>query len=262
VRGLAGKVIVVVGGGTAESGPGNGAATAIRLADEGARVAVGDLRLDAAEATVALVAERGGDAFAMESDVASDESVRALVAAAVAEYGGVDGLHVNAADMSAEVLGVDGDSELLTIPLAVWQRTIDVNLTGFVLAARAVVPQLLQRGGGGIVNTVSDAVYVGEDVRVAYAATKTALTAVTRHIASRWGRDGIRCNSISPGIIVRNEELADVMESRHRREPRAARTGHPDDIAATSAFLLSDDGAFVNGQIWSVNGGRTRSDST
>jgi NAD(P)-dependent dehydrogenase (short-subunit alcohol dehydrogenase family) len=98
---------------------------------------------------------------------------------------------------------------------------------------------------------------VGEDVRVAYATTKTALTAVTRHIASRWGRDGIRCNSISPGIIVRNVELADVMESRHRREPRAPRPGHPDDIAATSAFLLSDDGAFVNGQIWSVNGGRT-----
>ena len=257
MRGLDGKVIVVVGGGTADSGPGNGAATAIRVADEGARVAVGDLSGDAAAATVAIISERGGEAFAFASDIAVEASMNDLVASAADRYGGVDGLHVNAADMSPEVLGADGEHDLLTIPLEVWQRTLDVNLTGFLLAARAVIPRLLERGGGAIVNTVSDAVYVGEDIRVAYAATKTALTAVTRHIASRWGRDGIRCNSISPGIIVRNEELAQAMVDRHRREPRTNRTGHPNDIAATAAFLLSDDGAFVNGQVWSVNGGRT-----
>jgi NAD(P)-dependent dehydrogenase (short-subunit alcohol dehydrogenase family) len=257
MRGLAGKVVVVVGGGTAASGPGNGAATAIRVAEEGARVAVGDVSGDAAEATVAIIAGRGGDAFALESDVASAESMQALVQAAAQRYGGVDGLHVNAADMSAETLGADGEHDLLTIPLSVWQRTIDVSLTGFVHAARAVIPALLDRGGGAIVNTVSDAIYEGEPVRVAYATTKTALTAVTRHIASRWGPEGIRCNSISPGIIVRNDELAELMRSRHGSERRAPRFGHPDDIAATSAFLLSDDGEFVNGQVWSVNGGRT-----
>ena len=193
----------------------------------------------------------------MDADVSSAGSMEALVAAAVERYGGVDGLHVNAADMSPGTLGADGDHDLLTLPLEVWQRTIDVNLTGFVLAARAVIPQLLVRGGGAIVNTVSDAVYEGEPVRVAYATTKTALTAVTRHIASRWGPEGIRCNSISPGIIVRNDELAELMRSRHGGERRSDRTGHPDDIAAAAAFLLSDDGAFVNGQVWSVNGGRT-----
>jgi NAD(P)-dependent dehydrogenase (short-subunit alcohol dehydrogenase family) len=257
MRGLAGKVVVVVGGGTAASGPGNGAATAIRVAEEGARVAVGDVSAEAADATVAIVAARGGDAFAMESDVASAESMQGLVDAAVERYGRVDGLHVNAADMSADALGADGEHDLLTLPLPVWQRTIDVNLTGFVHAARAAIPALLAGGGGAIVNTVSDAVYEGEPVRVAYATTKTALTAVTRHIASRWGPEGIRCNSISPGIIVRNDELAEVMRSRHGSERRARRFGRPDDIAATSAFLLSDDGAFVNGQVWSVNGGRT-----
>ena len=257
MRGLDGKVVVVVGGGTADSGPGNGAATAIRVADEGARVAVGDVSRAAAEATVAIIAARGGDAFATAADVASADSMQDLVRAAVERYGGVDGLHVNAADMSPETLGADGEHDLLTIPIAVWQRTIDVNLTGFLYAARAVIPELLARGGGAIVNTVSDAVYEGEPVRVAYATTKTALTAVTRHIASRWGPEGIRCNSISPGIIVRNEELAELMRSRHGGEARTTRTGHPDDIAATAAFLLSDDGAFVNGQIWSVNGGRT-----
>ena len=140
MRGLDGKVIVVVGGGTADSGPGNGAATAIRLADEGRAVVVGDLSGDAAAATVAIIEDRGGEAFALESDIADEASMDALVASAVEHYGAVDGLHVNAADMSPEVLGVDGEHDLLTIPLAVWQRTLDVNLTGFLLMARAVDP--------------------------------------------------------------------------------------------------------------------------
>ncbi len=125
--------------------------------------------------------------------------------------------------MSPEVLGVDGETDLLTIPLSVWQRTLDVNLTGFLLAARAAIPHLLEAGGGGITNTVSDAIYAGEAVRVGYATTKTGLTAITRHIASRWGREGIRCNSISPGIIARNEEIEADMVASHRREPRSTR---------------------------------------
>src|SRR6478609_9552210 len=186
MRGLEHKVIVVAGGGTADSGPGNGAATAIRLADEGASVVVGDLSGDAAKATVAIIEERGGRAVAIDFDIADEESV--------------------------------------------WQRTLDVNLTGFLLAARATIPHLLEAGGGGITNTVSDAIYAGEPIRVGYATTKTALTAVTRHIASRWGREGIRCNSISPGIIARNEEIEAEMLASHRREPRSTRAGRPDDI--------------------------------
>jgi NAD(P)-dependent dehydrogenase (short-subunit alcohol dehydrogenase family) len=256
MRGLVGKSIVVAGGGTSDAGPGNGAATAIRLADEGALVVVGDLNLEAAQATVAIIENRDGRARACEFDIADEASIGALVADTLEHFGAVDGLHVNAADMSPEVLGVDGEHDLLTLPLDVWQRTLDVNLTGFVLAARAVIPHFLERGGGAITNTVSDAIHAGEPVRVGYAATKTALTAVTRHIASRWGRDGIRCNSISPGIIARNEEIEAAMESAHRREPRAPRPGRPDDIASIAAYLLSDDGAWVNGQVWSVNGGR------
>jgi NAD(P)-dependent dehydrogenase (short-subunit alcohol dehydrogenase family) len=256
MRGLENKVIIVAGGGTAESGPGNGAATAIRLADEGASVVVGDLSGDAAKTTVAIIEDRGGRALATEFDIAEDESVRALVSCTIDTFDAVNGLHVNAADMSPEVLGVDGESDLLTIPLPVWQRTLDVNLTGFLLMARAVIPHLLEAGGGGITNTVSDAIYAAEPIRVGYATTKTALTAVTRHIASRWGREGIRCNSISPGIIARNEEIEAAMHAAHRREPRSNRVGHPDDIASMAAYLLSDDGAWVNGQVWSVNGGR------
>jgi NAD(P)-dependent dehydrogenase (short-subunit alcohol dehydrogenase family) len=255
MRGLEGKVMVVAGGGTGAGGPGNGAATAIRLAEEGSLVVVGDVSGDAAQATVELIETRGGRATPFEFDIADEASTAALVACALDNYGAVDGLHVNAADMSAEVLGVDSESDLLTIPLTVWQRTLDVNVTGFLLAARAVIPQLLERGGGGITNTLSDAIHAGEKVRVAYATSKAALIGVTHHIASRWGRDAIRCNSISPGIIARTEEQAAEFASS-RREPRAPRAGRPDDIASIAAYLLSDDGAWVNGQVWSVNGGR------
>jgi NAD(P)-dependent dehydrogenase (short-subunit alcohol dehydrogenase family) len=256
MRGLDGKVIVVAGGGTGAAGPGNGATTAIRLADEGASVVVGDLSGEAADATVRLIHARGGRAVPLEFDIAEDVSVRALVSCALEHYGGVDGLHANAADVSPEVLGVDGETNLLTIPLAVWQRTLDVNLTGFLLMARAVIPPMLERGGGGITNTVSDAMHAGEKVRVAYATSKCGLVAVMHHIAGRWGREGIRCNSISPGIIARTDEMAEAMQATRRSEPRSPRAGRPDDVASIAAYLLSDDGAWVNGQVWSVNGGR------
>ena len=158
--------------------------------------------------------------------------------------------------MSPEVLGVDGESDLLTIPLSVWQRTLDVNLTGFLLAARAVIPHLLEAGGGGITNTVSDAIYAGESVRVGYATTKTALTAVTRHIASRWGREGSAATRSRRGSSPATRRSKPTCVASHRREPRSTRAGRPDDIASMAAYLLSDDGAWVNGQVWSVNGGR------
>src|SRR5215831_12283970 len=117
MRGLDGKVIVVAGGGTGDAGPGNGAATAVRLAEEGARVVVGDLSGAAAARTREVIEACGGDATSFEFDIADDTSVRALVDHALDRHGAVDGLHVNAADMSAEVLGIDSETDLLTIPL-------------------------------------------------------------------------------------------------------------------------------------------------
>jgi NAD(P)-dependent dehydrogenase (short-subunit alcohol dehydrogenase family) len=233
MRGLESKVIIVAGGGTAEAGPGNGAATAIRLAEEGASVVVGDLSGEQALATVAAIEERGGRAIPLEFDIAEDESVLALVACALDNYGAVNGLHVNAADMSPEVLGVDGETDLLTIPLSVWQRTLDVNLTGFLLAV-AVIPHLLEADGGGITNTVSDAIYAGESVR----GLRRTKTAHSGHPAHRQplGTRGVRCNSISPGIIARNEEI-EVAMPPHRGEPVRPR-GRPDDIASIAAYLL------------------------
>ncbi|HEX4430646.1 MAG TPA: SDR family oxidoreductase [Frankiaceae bacterium] len=263
MRGLENKVIVVCAGGTGTNdGPSNrasiGGATARRLAQEGARVVVGDLSEPAAKETVALIERDGGTAIAQHFDASDESSVKALMKRAIDEFGGIDGVHANAMDMSSETLGVDGESDLLTLPLDVWQRTIDVGLTGFLLCARYSIPSMLERGGGSVVATVSGAVYVGEPIRLAYQTTKTGMTAMVRHIASRWGHEGIRANAVSPGMVPGKEKLAEVDHAGRERMMRMARSnrlGTADDIAGMVTFLMSDDGSWVTGQVLAVDGG-------
>jgi len=256
VRGLQGKVVVVCAGGTGDGtwiGPSIGGVTARRLAAEGAQVVVGDLDEAAAHRTVALVAADGGTAVGQHYDAGDEASTRALMDRAVAEYGGIDGVHFNAIDTSAD--DQDGEHDLTTVPLDAWHHRLDVGLLGFVLAARHSVPHLVTRGGGGIVATTSDAAYLGEPVRVAYAAAKAGMGAVVRHIASRWGADGVRANAVSPGLVPSELMMTDPRFAKNLRHPRANRFGTPDDIAAMVTFLLSDDGAWVNGQSLCVDGG-------
>ncbi len=263
MRGLQDKVIVVCAGGTGTNdGPSNrasiGGATARRLAMEGARIVVGDLNEPAAQRTVELIERDGGTAIAQQFDASDEASVAELMTRAINEFGGIDGVHANAMDMSTQTLGIDGETDLLTLPLDVWQRTIDVGLTGFLLCARHSIPSMLERGGGSVVATVSGAVYVGEPIRLAYQTTKTGMTAMVRHIASRWGHEGIRANAVAPGMVAGPEKLAETDEAGVQRMLRLARSnrlGTADDIAAMVTFLMSDDGSWVTGQIISVDGG-------
>ncbi len=263
MRGLQDKVIVVCAGGTGTNdGPSNrasiGGATARRLAQEGARVVVGDLNEPAAQRTVALIEREGGTAIAQQFDASDESSIVALMKRAIDDFGGIDGVHANAMDMSSETLGVDGEHDLLTLPLDVWQRTIDVGLTGFLLCARHSIPSMLERGGGSVVATVSGAVYVGEPIRLAYQTTKTGMTAMVRHIASRWGHEGIRANAVAPGMVPGAEKLAEVDDAGRQRMLRLARSnrlGTADDIAGMVTFLMSDDGSWVTGQVLAVDGG-------
>ena len=258
MRGLEDKVIVVVAGGSRSDRPSLGGATSRRLAAEGARVIVADIDLDAARQTVDLIVGDGGVGHAVRCDVADEHSVEDMFDTAVATFGGIDGVHSNAMDMSAAALGVDGQHDICTLPLDVWQRSLDVGLTGFFLVARYAIPRLIERGGGGIVGTASGAVFAGEPVRVGYATAKTGMTAIVRHIASRYGSQGIRANAIAPGLVLGNERLAAMPPealAKARKVGRSHRFGTPDDIAGTVAFLLSDDGEWISGQIINIDGG-------
>lgn len=122
-------------------------------------------------------------------------------------------------------------------------------------------PHLLGQGGGVIVNTSSKAAWIGEPTRPAYAASKAGINALTRHIASRWGKDGIRCNTVAPGLVL-SESLAQNIDEHLRvmalQNARSPRLGEPTDLAGAVAFLFSDDAA--NGQVWSICGGMSLRD--
>jgi NAD(P)-dependent dehydrogenase (short-subunit alcohol dehydrogenase family) len=251
MNGLDGKVILVAGGAS-----GIGAATAALLARHGARVAVGDLSGVGAEHSASAIRESGGDAVAIEYDQGVEPSITALIDQTVGRLGSLGGVMVNAADLSDATLGCD--RQLLNMDVSVWERTLRVNLTGAALVARAALPHLLAAGGGGIVFTSSDAAFLGEPSQPAYAASKSGVNALVRHIATRWGKDGVRSNAVSPGLVMTETARSKATEAfiaQTSERQRSHRFGEPDDIASTIAFLLSDLGAWVNGQVWSVNGG-------
>ncbi|MCP9964930.1 SDR family NAD(P)-dependent oxidoreductase [Actinomadura madurae] len=169
---------------------------------------------------------------------------------------GIDGLFNVAADLSADTLGRDAD--LLSVPVEVWHRSLAVNLTGYFYTARHAVPRLLERGGGAIVNTISGLVLNGDRGRVSYGASKSGLLAMSKHIATRWGKEGIRCNVVAPGMVLTDNSMAMIGEQERAavlEMLRSPRFGEPEDIAAAVTFLLSEDGSWINGQVLPVNGG-------
>lgn len=250
MRGLPGRVIIAAGAAT-----GIGAAAAHRLGEEGARVVVGDINLAGAEATAAAIRANGGEAIAVHYDQGDAESVADLVTQTVEHYGRLDGLLANAVDIQA----ARRDTDLLDIALDDWERTIRVGLTGYAYLIRSSLPHMLATGSGAIVCTSSDASTIGEPVRPAYAVTKSGVNALVRHVASRWGKEGIRANAVCPFAMTESVRAA-MDQSVLDQWLAAGRSTHlatPEEMAGVIALLLSDDASFVNGQIWSINGGFT-----
>ena len=245
---LDGKVILLSGGGSDI-----GRATARCLAAEGAAVAVGDVGPDRAAAVAETIVAEGGRALGCECDVRAEESVAAFVAHAVEAFGGVDGIDHNAAWSHPRL-----DTDAVGVDLGVWQRAIETTTRGALLLARHAVPAMVARGGGSIVTISSGTSTIGESTRVAYGVSKAALNQLTRHLAVRYGRDGIRANAIAPGFILTETAEAQVPADIQRRLADAnpmRRLGTPDDIARVVAFLCSDAAAYVNGQVLHVDGG-------
>lgn len=250
---LKGRRIIVIGGAT-----GIGAATVKRLVEEGARVCAADINFEGAEK---LAKEAGGETFAVHVDISDEASVRTAIEQAVSRLGGLDGAHVNAADLRI----IMEDSDALNVDLAVFDRTISVNLRGHLLCTRAVVPHLLKNKTSAIVYTSSGAAHGGEPVRPCYAMSKAGLNALMRHVATRWGREGLTANVLAPGFTVTGEMKAQMQANAAEAEKWSkhfmastphTRLGEAEDHAAMVALLLSEDGRWINGAIMDVNGGQ------
>jgi NAD(P)-dependent dehydrogenase (short-subunit alcohol dehydrogenase family) len=249
VRGLEGKRIVVAGGAT-----GIGAATAARLAEEGAKVVVGDIYKKGLAATVARITAAGGTVRGVHFDLRDAASAAALVAACLDSYGGVDGLANIAASLRDPAQNVD----VLSMTDEGWLGQIDCNFIGYTRTIKAVLPHMVAQQNGAIVNTSSTVAFMGDPMRGPYAAAKAAINALTRHVARRWGPDNIRCNSIAPGLVLSEHVKKNLPAEVQRQaivDTPLRRAGEPAELAAAFAFLLSDDAAWITGQVWSVNGG-------
>ena len=247
MRGLKGKVGVIAG-----AARGIGAATAERLCEEGVKLVIGDIMEDDVMATAERIAKAGGDIIGIKLDGTDAASQESFVAKAVSQFGRLDFYHSNLAG------GTGDDTNAIEITEEALDKSLNINIKSHVLATRYAVPVMLETGGGSMIYTSSGSAISGENQRPAYAMTKNAIHALSRHVARKWGQKGIRANVICPGLIM-TEAVTQFMTEKHiegiKRHTPSTRLGQPSDIASMVAFLASDDAVFVNGQAWHVNGG-------
>ncbi|MFT4077608.1 MAG: SDR family oxidoreductase [Asticcacaulis sp.] len=246
---LENKVAIITG-----AAGGLGSATARLMAQRGARLVIADLDLARAEA---LAGELPG-ALAAAVDLGDEVAIQRLIKQTVSHYGRLDILHNNAADLSPETAGRDHD--IATMLTEVWDRTFRVNVRGTMIACREALPHMLKQGGGSIINMVSSLALQGHIVQNAYSSSKSAVIQLTRCIAAAYGPQGVRCNSLAPGLTL-TPQVAKVFPEvvRHlvEKETLRDRLGEPEDLAESVAWLASDAAINMNGQLIVCDGGCT-----
>ncbi len=261
---LAGKHAVIIGAGQGPGeGMGNGRATALRFAQEGAQVLAVDRDLASAEATVAMLQGPGaGGSAAFAADVTREAEMAACVAEAMRRWGRLDILHYN---VGVSIAG--GDASPTEITEAAFDRITAINLRGFVMAVKHALP-VMQAQKSGVILSISSAAAWHNYPYVTYKATKAAMIAYTEQVAIQNARDGVRCNIILPGLMdtpmavdtrarATNRTRAEVAAERDAKVPLRGRMGTAWDVANAALFLASDEANFITGVALPVDGGTT-----
>ena len=255
------KVAIVVGAGqTPGDTIGNGRATAILFAREGARVVLVDRDRESASETQGMIEGEGGRCFAVQADVTNEEDCRAFVHAAVEAYGRVDILHNN--------VGIGtGDDEMLSLSEESWDRIMSVNLKTMFLSSRSVLPVMREQRAGSIINISSIAAICSAGI-VAYKTSKAGVNALTRQIAMDNAKYNIRANVIMPGLMntpmaiegisrMRGIAKDELIRQRDARVPLGQKMGTAWDVAYAALFLASDEAKFITGVMLPVDGGQS-----
>jgi NAD(P)-dependent dehydrogenase (short-subunit alcohol dehydrogenase family) len=248
---LASKVAIITG-----SAGGMGQVAAELFAREGASVVVTDVIADAGKETAQRIKDAGGQAIFVQADVSKEEDVKGLVAAAIEAFGQVDILYNNAGIMPMD------DGSVTDISEMIWDRVLDVNLKSTFLCSKHVIPHMVARGQGSIVNIASFVALLGCTVpQDAYTASKGGIMALTKSLAVQYGRQGIRCNAICPGPIE-TPLLRTLWTSEEARDLRLnriplGRFGEAKDIVYMALYLASDESSWTTGSWIVVDGGIT-----
>lgn len=244
---LEGKTALVTG-----ASRGIGAAIALRLAREGARVAVNYAgRADAAADVVARIEAAGGEAFALQCDISEAEGCAALVISAAEQLGSLDILVNNA--------GITRDGLLVRMSDEDWSAVIDTNLSGAFYATRAAAKMMMKARTGSIINIASVVGIMGNAGQVNYSAAKAGLIGMTKSVARELASRNVRANAVAPGFIMTDmtEAMPEAARENVQKAIALGRLGTADDVAATVAFLASDDASYITGQVIAVDGGMT-----
>jgi NAD(P)-dependent dehydrogenase (short-subunit alcohol dehydrogenase family) len=251
--GFDGKVAIVTGGGAADDGIGNGRAAAVLLARAGAKVLVVDLDRERAQRTVAMIAEEGGSALPFVADVTDESQARAMVDAALGEFGRLDCLDNN--------VGIGGRGSVVDVAPQDWRRVMQVNVDSMFMASRCAIPAMKRSAGGGAIVNVSSISALRPRGLTTYSVSKAAIIGLTRAMAVDHGRDNIRVNCICPGPMytpmVYARGMSDAARANRKKASVLKMEGTGWDIGHAVKFLLSGYARYITGQVLVVDGGTT-----